>query len=288
MARHARVRRNRRRQPPRPPRPSRLKELPFNRLIPNILTVLALCAGFTAVRFAIEARWKEAVVAVALAAILDTLDGAIARLLKAQSKFGAELDSLADFVSFGVAPALILYFWTLQGAAGIGGWAVSLAYAVACGLRLARFNTALARAEPPQGMAPAANTFFQGVPAPAAAGLALLPLVGSFPLGDTVLRLTPVAGGFALASATLMVSTVPTFSLKGVRIRRERVPLMLLVVGLIAAFLVSRPWVTLSLLGLGYIISLPLSVRAFHRLKRDARAVRQQEETAPVDEAAKE
>ena len=150
----------------------------MNRLIPNAITVGALCAGLSGVRFAIDARWEMAVAAIVVAAILDGLDGRMARLLNGTSKFGAELDSLADFVSFGAAPALIVYLWVLNGWGGVG-WVIALGFAVCCALRLARFNTALADPNPPRW----AGHFFTGVPAPAGAGLALLPMMLHFEVG---------------------------------------------------------------------------------------------------------
>ncbi|MBT4355959.1 MAG: CDP-diacylglycerol O-phosphatidyltransferase, partial [Rhodospirillaceae bacterium] len=149
------------------PRRSRIKMMPISIIIPNLITVMALCSGLTGIRFALQERWEFAIGAIALAAILDTLDGRMARLLKGQSKFGAELDSLSDFISFGVAPALILFFWTTQSIQGIG-WATVLFFSTCMALRLARFNTQLEDPNPPSFSA----RFFSGVPAPAAAGLA--------------------------------------------------------------------------------------------------------------------
>jgi len=154
---------------------TRLRDQSFNRLIPNILTLLGLCAGMTAIRLALVERWELAVAAIAVAAVLDALDGRIARLLDTSSKFGAELDSLADVVGFGVVPGLLLYIWTMHDAGGIG-WAVTLLFAVCCSLRLARFNTKLDNADLPAWT----GRFFVGVPAPAAAGLALTPMMAHF------------------------------------------------------------------------------------------------------------
>src|SRR3546814_6340099 len=156
----------------------RRRDQSINRLIPKILTVSALCACLTSIRFALQDRWELAVLAIVIAGILDGLDGRIARLLDGASKFGAELDSLADFISFGVAPALVLYYWTMYAAGGLG-WALSLLYAVCCALRLARFNTKLDNADLPAWPIP----FFPRVPAPAGAGLSLLPLLATFQFG---------------------------------------------------------------------------------------------------------
>ncbi len=169
--------RERVRQRPRM-RDRRLSHLSVNRMVPNVLTLLALCAGMTAIRFAISGDFQYAVFAIIAAGIFDGLDGRLARLLKATSQFGAELDSLADFISFGVAPAAVLYLWTMAQLHSVG-WAIVLFYAVCCALRLARFNTQLA-AEPP----PWAANFFSGAPAPAGAGLLMLPMFISFEWGD--------------------------------------------------------------------------------------------------------
>lgn len=255
-------------------RPPKLPGLSINTLIPNILTVLALCAGLTSIRFALHGKWEHAVMSIVLAAILDGLDGRVARLLQGTSKFGAELDSLSDFVSFGVAPAMMLYFWTMQGAGGFG-WALVLLFAVCCALRLARFNTMLGNADLP----PYAYNFFTGIPAPAAAGIVLLPMVASFEFGEAFFARPAVVSVFLLGVAFLMVSTIPTFSFKKVRIPNAWVLPVLLVVGLLAAFLVTEPWLTLVVVGFAYLGMIPFSIRAFRRLKRQAESVT----TAPVD-----
>ncbi|MDJ0948681.1 MAG: CDP-diacylglycerol--serine O-phosphatidyltransferase [Alphaproteobacteria bacterium] len=249
----------------------RLKELSINKLLPNVLTVLALCAGLTAIRFGLQERWEAAVWAVIIAGIFDGLDGRIARLLRSSSKFGAELDSLSDVVSFGVAPAFVLYLWTMNDA-GHAGWVLVLLFTVCCGLRLARFNTMLGEPDPPW-----AHNFFTGVPAPAAAGLVLLPMILSFLFGDTYLRHPIVNGAVLLMVSGLMVSQVPTYSFKTSKVPYRLVLPSLLLVGLLAAFATSRPWVTVSLIGLAYVLSIPLSVRAYRKLKsqmaeRDAEA----------------
>src|SRR5579862_8398785 len=208
-------------------RRARLSELSVNRMVPNILTLLALCAGMSAIRFAINGNFEYAVFTIIAAGIFDGLDGRLARLLKATSRFGAELDSLADFISFGVAPAAMLYLWTMAQWHSIG-WAIVLFYAVCCALRLARFNTQLT-AEP----APAwrAN-FFSGAPAPAGAGLLMLPMFVSFEWGDWITRSPYLNGIWISGVALLMVSTVPTVSLKRIRIAPHFVMPTLLVVGL--------------------------------------------------------
>jgi len=241
-------------------RAKRLKGMPVNSLIPNILTVLAVCAGVTSIRFSMESQWEMAVMSIAVAAILDTLDGRVARLLKGASKFGAELDSLSDFVSFGVAPAILLYRWTLSDLGGVG-WIIVLAYAVCCGLRLARFNIML---DDPNRPAWAAD-YFTGVPAPAAAGLVLLPVMISFQLGDDVVRVVYLNAANAIFVAFMMVSETPTFSFKRMRVKRERVLPVLIVVGLLGAVVASYPWFVLSAVTGLYLISIPLAIQRHRR-----------------------
>lgn len=242
--------------------------LSLNRMIPNILTLLALCAGMTGIRLAIVDKYEAAVTAIIIAAVLDGLDGRIARLLKGTSSFGAQLDSLSDFVSFGVAPAVVLYVWTMAQLQSFG-WAVVLLFAVCCGLRLARFNTQLGAELPPY-----AYNFFTGAPAPAGALLVLLPMMMSFEFGDTVFR-SPYANAVTIAVvAALMVSRVPTFAMKRFRVPSEWVLPMLLGIGAIAAFVTTEPWLTLIALDLLYIGSIPLSIRSYRGLRRAAEEMR--------------
>jgi len=247
-------------KPTNSPRKSRLRGLSINTMIPNILTLLALAAGLTAMRFAIQERWEHAALALVAAAILDTLDGRVARLLKGASKFGAELDSLSDFVCFGVAPAMILYLWSMQ-IAGRPGWILVMLFAMCCGLRLARFNVALEDENAPVWK----SYFFTGVPAPAGAGLVLIPMVLSFQIGDDVVRSPWVVSAFLFVVGGLLVSSFPTYSFKKVKIPpRWVLPTMLIVAG-IAAFSVSVPWLTLSTLLFVYLGTFPFSYRAHRR-----------------------
>ena len=242
--------------------------LSLNRMIPNVLTVLALCAGMTAIRLAIVGKFETAVAAIIVAGILDGLDGRIARLLKGTSSFGAQLDSLSDFVSFGVAPAVMLYEWTMEQFHGFG-WAVVLIFAVCCGLRLARFNTQLGQELPPY-----AYNFFTGVPAPAGAGLAMVPMFAAFEFGDTFFRAPTLNTLWILAVAGLMVSRVPTFALKRFHVPSEWVLPTLLGVGAMAAFLTTEPWATLLVVGVIYVGSFPFSIRYYRKLKRTAEEMR--------------
>ena len=225
----------------------------LNRLIPNSLTILAMCAGVTAMRFAMEGYWDRAVIAIVVAGVLDGLDGRIARALGATSRFGAELDSLSDFVCFGVAPAVVVYLWAMQGTGGLG-WALALLFAVCCSLRLARFNVGLSQ---PSTQADWDRDFFVGVPAPAGGGLALLPLIFGLQFESPVFE-SPWLNGFTLAGvAALMACRLPTFAFKRVKVPGRHVIFALLGVGAFAAFLISTPWVTLGLTGLAYLASLP-------------------------------
>src|SRR5438067_2218684 len=244
----------------------RFSEFSVNRMVPNVLTLLALCAGMTAIRFAIAGEFHNACYAMIAAGIFDGLDGRMARLLKVTSRFGAELDSLSDFVSFGVAPAAVLYLWTMAQLHSIG-WAIVLFFAVCCALRLARFNTQLA-AEPP----PWAAGFFTGAPAPAGAGLLLVPMFVSFEWGDWIARSPYLNAVWISGVALLMVSTVPTMSLKRIRIPPHLVVPTLLGIGLLAGFFMTAPWPTLTFIGAAYIASIPLTIRASLRLRRAAEA----------------
>jgi CDP-diacylglycerol---serine O-phosphatidyltransferase len=268
-------------QRPRLPRPRGLKSLPFNIMIPNILTLLALCAGMTAIQFSLSENWQAAAYSIVAAAILDTLDGRIARLLKGASKFGAELDSLSDFICFGVAPALMLFMWSTH-ELGKPGWVVALIFGVCCALRLARFNTALESSMPPW-----AYNYFSGVPAPAGAGLALMPMVLSFLVGDEILRQPEIVSTFLVVTSAMLVSNIPTFSFKNFRVSQRWVLPTMLIVLLFFAASVSAPWETLSTILFLYIATIPFSIRAFNNLKKQANDIQGingvEETTAPSD-----
>lgn len=244
---------------------ARLRGLHFNRLIPNILTVLALCAGLTAILYAYQGKWKFAVIAILIAAVLDALDGRVARLLGGSTKFGAELDSLSDFVSFGVAPALLVFLWSLQSAQEIG-WITALVFAVCAALRLARFNTRLGVSDMPAW----ASNFFTGIPAPAGGGLALLPMILSFNFQNQTLAHPAITIPVMVIVACLMISRIPTYALKQVRVPHRMVMPFLLFVGLTAALLAMATWLTISVFLFVYLLSIPFSMRAYRRLQRDA------------------
>lgn len=267
-----------------PNRRPRLRALPINKMIPNMVTLLALAAGLTSIRYGLRGEFERAVVAIILAGVLDGLDGRIARMLRGTTKFGAELDSLSDFLSFGVAPAMLLYLWTMNDAGG-AGWALVLLFATCSALRLARFNTMLGEPEPPAW----SRNYFVGVPAPAAAFLALLPMMLSFQLGPVVFAQPVLVAVFMVGVGLLMVSRIPTYSFKRVQVpRRMALPLMI-VVGLLAAFLVTNPWTTLSVVGLVYLATLPLAWRSYHRLKAKSRLAELEEQgSLPLDAAAED
>ncbi|AJP74334.1 CDP-diacylglycerol O-phosphatidyltransferase [Sphingomonas hengshuiensis] len=235
-------------------------------VIPNTVTALALCSGLTAIRFAILGNWEAAVLMVLAAAVLDGIDGHIARLVRAESRFGAELDSLSDAISFGVAPALILYLWSLQ-SLGRFGWLVALIHALFCALRLARFNANIDREQQPHKSA----GFLTGVPAPAGAGLALAPLYLWVWIEEPVLRSPPLVACWSVLVAVLMVSSIATFAPK-VRLRRNiRFEAVAVLVVLVAA-LVSAPWPTLAVLAILYVGSIPFSVRSYRRVTQQRAA----------------
>lgn len=239
----------------------RFRSLNVNRMVPNALTLLALCAGMTSIRMALTDRWELAVAAVIAAMILDGLDGRIARLMKANSEFGAQLDSLADVINFGVAPALIIYHWSLIEVRGLG-WAIALLLTICCALRLARFNANLGNPNKPAW----ASRFFTGVPAPAGAGLALLPLILSFEFGDTFFR-NPFVNLLVMAgTGALMISTIPTFSGKSIRLPQYLWGPVLIVIAVLLAFLVSTPWITLGLIEILYAFSIPFSYFVYQRM----------------------
>jgi len=242
------------------------REVPIRILIPSMFTILALCAGLTAIRMAIEHRFDIAIAAIVLAAILDALDGRVARLLKATSRFGAELDSLADFVNFGVAPAIIVFTWALDGLRSIG-WLVVLVYSICTALRLARFNVALDSDQPAWK-----GEFFVGVPAPAAALIVMLPLYIEGSGVPNVDGLSIIILGYTLLISFLMVSFVPTYSGKmfGQRVAREYVLPVFVLCALFVAVLLTYPYLTLTFGTLAYLAAIPLSFMSYKKhMKKD-------------------
>ncbi len=244
------------------PQHKRLRDIPFRMLAPNLITLMAIVSGLTSIRLAVEDRFELAIIAILFAAILDGLDGRVARLLKSSTRFGAEMDSLADFVNFGVAPAVVLYIWALDELKSIG-WIAALIYAICGCLRLARFNVMQDNPNRPKWQ----NDFFTGVPAPAGALIGLLPIYLGF-LGLEVTKFT--AGLIALYIVfvgLLMVSNLPTFSGKtiGKRISRELVLPVMIIAVLAVALLFSFPWTTLSFICFAYLATLPFGHRAWQK-----------------------
>lgn len=241
---------------------SRNRALPLRALVPNAVTMLALCAGATGVRFAIGGEFEKAAASIVIAAVLDGLDGRIARFLKGTSRFGAELDSLADVTAFGLAPALILYLWTLHSLGQIG-WIVALLYAVCCALRLARFNASIDEEAMPKKLL----GFTTGVPAPAGAGLALAPLffsIGTHGLWPDEPQLRAIVTALVVTFAGLaMVSPLAGWGWQSVQVPRSARLFVLLGVGLFAAFLSQFPWLTLFGISLAYAASLPFASVAY-------------------------
>ena len=235
----------------------------FRAMIPNTITVFALCLGLTGVSLAIRGEWERALAAIVLAGVLDGLDGRIARLLRAQSKFGAELDSLSDNIAFGTAPALILFLWSLQTAPRFG-WIAALALAVCCALRLARFNARIDAAEQPHKSA----GFNTGVPAPAGAGLAFVPIYLWLITGNTLFQRWELVMAWTLFIALLMISSLPTYSWASIRIRRDWRLFALAGVALFGAALIVAPWQTLFALAVLYLVMIPIGLASYARVKR--------------------
>jgi CDP-diacylglycerol---serine O-phosphatidyltransferase len=234
-------------------------------LVPNAITAAALCAGLTGIRFAIAGDFEKSVQAVILAGLLDGIDGRAARLLKAQTRFGAELDSLADSISFGVAPALIVYLWALRDLPSIG-WISSLAFAICCVLRLARFNSRLDMQDQPHKLA----GFLTGVPAPLGAGLAFLPLYLWIASGIPEFANPIAVSAWMVLIAFLMISSLPTLSWSKLRPPREVRIGFIAIIGLLAAALLTEPWLSLAALTLGYVLLIPVGIWLYsRRTKRD-------------------
>jgi CDP-diacylglycerol--serine O-phosphatidyltransferase len=238
--------------------------LTLRAMVPNAITAAALCVGLTGIRFAIGQDFGMAVVAVIFAGVLDGIDGRAARLLKAQSRFGAELDSLADSISFGVAPALIIYLWTLQSLPRLG-WFAALAFAICCVLRLARFNARIDVADQPHKSA----GFLTGVPAPVGAGLAFLPMYLWIVSDHAEIFAAPIlVGVWLVLIAFLMISSLPTLSWSKLRPRRNIRLEVLALVGLLVAALLTEPWLTLVIVTVAYLLLIPVGFISYARIKR--------------------
>lgn len=248
-------------------------------VVPNAITAAAMCAGLTGIRFAMSGMWREAVIAVVLAGVLDGMDGRIARLLRAQSRFGAELDSLADSLSFGTAPALILFLWSLNDLTRLG-WFAALAFALCGALRLARFNAQIDATEQPHKSA----GFLTGVPAPVGAGLAFLPIYLWIATGEDWLRDPRLVAPWTAFVAFLMVSNLATLSWGRLRPRRDIRLGLIAVVGMVFAALLLEPWWTLTAICIGYLATMPWSIARYALIKRQrARAPQSAPAALPGD-----
>ena len=257
--------------------------IPFRAFAPNAITALALCSGLTGVRFAISAangdpgstnHWQYALACIVGAGVLDGLDGQLARLLRANSRFGAELDSLSDNIAFGTAPALILFLWSLQDSPEFG-WIAALALAVCCALRLARFNARIDADDQPHKSA----GFNTGVPAPAGAGLAFIPIYLWLITDNDLFRSWQLVIPWTLFIAMLMISSVPTYSWTSIRIRRSWRLFALAGVALLGAALINEPWVTLLAVSVLYLVMLPFAIASYAQVRR--RRAMPTEPTAP-------
>ncbi len=244
---------------------NKLSEVPFRKLVPNIVTMLALCSGITSIRYSVQEDWSKAVIFIFLAALFDGLDGRVARMLKASSKFGAELDSLSDFVSFGVAPAILMFQWCLFDLPKIG-WFFCLLFAMGMAMRLARFNTMLEDDTVP----PYWSHYFTGVPAPAAAAMVMMPILISFDCVEAVpyMKTHLFCGIWMCIVSYLETSRIPTISLKKAKVHPSMIVPLLLVVALLANFLFTQTWLTLGVLTGLYALSIPYGIIRFMRDKR--------------------
>ena len=244
-------------------RSMRPKGLSLRAVLPNAITAAALCSGLTGIRFAIEGDWERTLFAIILAGMLDGIDGRIARLLKAQSRFGAELDSLADSLSFGMAPALVLFLWSLQDLPRFG-WFAALGFAICCALRLARFNAQIDVDEQPHKSA----GFLTGIPAPVAAGLAFLPLYLWLASGAEIFREPLLVAVWTVAIAILMISNLATLSWKSIRPSSDLRIAAIAITGLAFAALLTEPWWTLASICVVYLALMPLGIIRYGRIKR--------------------
>ncbi|WP_146585944.1 CDP-diacylglycerol--serine O-phosphatidyltransferase [Puniceibacterium confluentis] len=242
--------------------PGQKGDLQLVQLLPNLMTIAAICAGLTAIRFGFQSDFERAVRLILLAAVLDGLDGRLARMLKSESKIGAELDSLADFLNFGVAPALIVHVWALQHWRG-AGWIAVLVYAICCVLRLARFNVTSKDADDT-----ADKSFFVGVPSPAGAFLVMLPMFVAFLFPDMPRLPVEVLAGYVVAVGLLMISNIPTYSFKKIAVSRRDAKFVVVGFVLLIAALLTYLWATLALLSIGYAATVIWALRPGKTPKR--------------------
>lgn len=249
----------------------RLREQPISRIFPNMITLAGLCCGLSAIRFAINERWELAVTFIIVAALIDGMDGRVARMLGATSEFGAQLDSLSDFVCFGVAPALVMYIWLLHDIRGLG-WAVTLFFIICTALRLARFNTGLST-KPQHAWT---KQFFTGVPSPAGGILCLLPMIiflQADSKGNELFHIPPaLVACHVVMMGALMASRIPTFAGKNLRLPHEHILSFMIAASLLLTLVIIEPWLMISLLSVVYIISIYFSIRRYRKLSRGSDA----------------
>ncbi len=242
-----------------------INTLPIYRLFPSIITIIALCAGLTSIRYAFDYKWEHSMSLLIVAAFLDVMDGRVARYLEVTSDFGAQIDSLADFLNFGIAPAITLYLWTLHTIPTKGiGWGFVLVFVVCCAIRLARFNAMLHTAKERQ---PWQESFFVGIPSTIGGIMVTLPLMMSIELPEIPFMEYPkLIGCYMIAIAFAMASRIPTFSIKKIAISQDKVALVLALSGLLIAALIIKPWITMSAISVLYILSIPISIKVYYRL----------------------
>lgn len=247
------------------PKNNSRKELSITLLFPNFVTLLALCIGLSAIRFALAGKWELAAASVITAAVLDGMDGRIARLLKATSDFGAQLDSLADIINFGVVPAVVLYLWTLDDL-NRRGWAAVLFFAVCCAIRLARFNSAIAQPKPAW-----TEKFFVGMAAPMGACMSIFFMVLSFEFDNPIFKSPELNAANLILIGLLMASRVPTFSIKKLAVKHENAVALMVMVASLFVLITIEPWPTLAAIGIGYMVSILFSSLLYLRLKHSNR-----------------
>jgi CDP-diacylglycerol--serine O-phosphatidyltransferase len=259
--------------------PVERRGIPLRAVVPNAVTALALCSGLSGIRFAIAEKWDVAIAMIMLAAVLDGMDGRIARMLNGSSRFGAELDSLSDVIAFGVSPAVILHLWSLQYWPRFG-WIFALAYAVCMALRLARFNARIDVEDQPHKSA----GFLTGVPAPAGAALLLLPIL-LWLASDrqwSWLEDYRLVAPWAAAIAFLVISSLATFSWTSFRLRRRLRLEAIVFIAIVGGALLTAPWETLSVLALLYLAAIPFSILSYARVKRQRAAAPRAPEPPPA------
>ena len=237
------------------------RSYPLRRFFPNMVTLAGLCCGLTSIRYTFSERWDLAIILLLVAAVLDGMDGRIARMLKSTSNFGAQLDSLSDFLCFGVAPALMMYWWGMNQIKGVG-WVAAMFFAICCVLRLARFNTHL-----DDDKAPWQEKFFTGIPSPAGGMLCITPIVLSFEFGPDIVRRADIIIPYVIVIGFLMASRIPTFSAKRLRINHHWVMPIMLLAALYITLLIVEPWRMFWVTTIGYLLLIPVSAMRYRAYK---------------------